>query len=299
MKRYFLGFFFIILLVLGALLTSATNLQADNSSHSTGHSTSAPTKIPTKTFTPTKTRTPTKTPTSTRTPTSTPTPRHVNLPPLFLAEVKGEVTLLHAGSKKKVDPPQKLDAGDEIVTGKDATAYLELESGGVIEIAPNSDMKIKDLNINPDSFMARFQMAFGRFKATIHKLTLAHSVFEIEAGGVVTGIRGTVFEVDYDQQKKVETTKTFEGTVYTQVNGKENLVEKGFSLAVAANGVPVVGTLSSSDVSDFIDFVNASDKLEKAKEILLKKLEDRLLHDLTNGILGDDGHGHGTFHFHF
>jgi hypothetical protein len=105
--------------------------------------------------------------------------------------------------------------------------------------------------------------------------------------------------VDYDKDKKVQTTKTYDGTVYTKIDGKEKLVEKGFSLAVGSNGVPVLGPLSGSDIADFVDFVNASDKLEAAKKILIKKLEDRLLQDLTKGIIGGDPlGGHGVIDFH-
>ncbi len=268
--------------------------------------TSPPTKTatPKKTFTPTKTATPKRTPTPTRTATRTPTPKpeakKVDLPPLFLAEVKGEVYLIHDGDKKKADPPQKVEANDRIVTGKDSKAYLEFQAGGTIEVGPDSDMKISQLEVNPNSFKARFMMAFGKMKTVIHKLTTSSSVFEVEAGGVVSGVRGTTFEVGYDQDKREAATKTYDGTVYTRVNGKEQLVQKGFSMVVGRGGAPVLGPLSGSDVADFVSFLDASDKLEAAKQILLKKLEQRLLDEVAKKLLGNAGKGVGNIlQFHF
>jgi len=214
--------------------------------------------------------------TSSTTVTPTPGPK-VDLPPLFLANAQGEVYVVHDGNKQKADPPQEVAANDHILTGKDGQAYLEFQDGGTIGIGPVSDMKINELNIKGDNFKARFVMTFGKFKAAMHKLTAAHSLFEIEAGGVISGIRGTVFEVDYDKDKKQEATKTYEGTVYTKAQGKEQMVEKGFAMSVTDGGSPVMAALGGNDISDFLAFVDASTDLEKKKEILLKQLEKRLL----------------------
>ena len=258
--------------------------------------TATPTKTATKVKTPTPTKTPvfTKTPTATRTPTATPGPKKVDMPPLFLAEVKGDVYLVHGGDKKKADPPQKVEEDDRILTGDNAKAYLEFASGGTVEIGPKSEVKVSQLKINESSFKAKFLVAVGKMKTVIHKLTSSSSSFEVEAGGVVSGVRGTTFEVDYNRDRKEASTKTYDGTVYTLANGKETLVRKGFSAVVGSNGVPVLGPLSGSDVADFVDFLSASDKLEKAKEILLKKLEQRLLDEVAKRVLGKTANGLGN-----
>jgi hypothetical protein len=264
--------------------------------------TSTPTKTatPTRTFTPTRTPTFTKTPTVTRTFTATPGIKKSDLPPLFLGEAKGEVYVVHHGDKKKADPPQKIEADDRILTGKDSKAYLVFREGGTIEVGPESDLKISQLDIKDDSFKAKFLMAFGKMKTAIHRLTSPSSSFEIEAGGVISGVRGTTFEVAYDKDKKQEATKTYEGTVYTRANGKETLVKKGFSLVVGQGSAPVLGPLSGSDIADFVDFLDASDKLDKLKDILLKKLEQRLLDEAAKQLLGGAGNGAGNLlHLHF
>jgi hypothetical protein len=208
--------------------------------------------------------------------TGTPTPE-VETPPLFLAEIKNEVYVIHNGNKAKADPPQELVASDRIVTGKDGKAYLEFQSGGTVEIGSQGDVKISQLDINPKSFKAKFLMAVGKMKTILHKLTSASSSFEIEAGGVVSGVRGTTFEVDYDKDKSLVATKTFEGSVFTRSHGKEQTVEKGFGLVIGKSGSPVLTALGEGDLADFATFIDASTDLEKRKEIIIKQLIKKTL----------------------
>jgi|GEM_PF-2025709 len=282
--------------------SAAQTITVTPSRTATPQKTATPTKTATKVKTATPTKTPvfTKTPTFTRTPTATPTPKKVDIPPLFLAEVKGEVFLVHQGDKKKADPPQKVEQDDRIITGNDGKAYLEFASGGTVEIGPKSDVAVNSLHITENTFKAKFRIAFGKMKTIIHKMATSSSSFEVEAGGVVAGVRGTTFEVAYDKDKNQASAKTYDGTVYTQVNGKETLVEKGFGLVVGRGGVPVLGALTGSDVADFVDFLSASDKLEKAKDIILKKLEQRLLDEVAKRVLGGAGKDVGKIlQFHF
>jgi hypothetical protein len=313
-KNIALGILLALVLALGGVAAGLSKVQAEGSKEKssskdkkkpTKTKTSTPTKsnTPTKTYTPTKTSTPTKsftptktatlskTPTLTRTPTSTPMPTatpkpRVELPPLYIAQVKGEAYLVHKGDKKKAEAPAKVEADDQILTGKDGQVFLQFKDGGTMEIGPSSDMKIKDLDIKADTFKARFAMAFGKLKTVIHKLTSANATFEVEAGGVVTGIRGTTFEVDYDKDKNAHTTKTYEGTVVDRVNGKDQVVNKGFTLAIGGGGAPVLSALGAGDVADFVTFLDASDKLDAVKNILLKKLEERLINEALHGIFG-------------
>ena len=77
-------------------------------------------------------------------------------------------------------------------------------------------------------------------------------------------------------------------------------MQKGTSMVVGKSGVPVIGVLTGSDVADFVSFLDASDKLEAVKQILLKKLEQRLLDEVAKRVLGNAGKGVGNIlQFHF
>jgi hypothetical protein len=212
-----------------------------------------------------------------------------DLPDFYLAQAKGEVFVVHKGNKKKADPPQQVEADDKIVTGKDGKAFLQFKSGGTLEVGPKSEVKVSKLEINSKAFKVRFQIAIGKMKTVLKKLTQASSSFEIEAGGVVAGVRGTTFEVDYNKAKNEVATKTYEGSVFTRVGGKENIVEKGFALVVGKGGNPVLSALGGSDVADFVEFLEAADDLEKQKEIILKHLQKKIIDDITKKALGDHG----------
>ena len=203
-------------------------------------------------------------------------------PPLFLAEVKGDVRIQRRGDVNKAQPPQEIQAEDHILTAKDSTAFLLIRGGGTIEVGPHSDFKVREFLIDPKTMKAKFQMAFGQMKAILHKLTSPSSCFEIEAGGVVSGVRGTTFGVTYDKDKKEETTKTYEGTVYAKVNGKEKLVEKGFGLVVGKGGSPLLAALAEDDMADFAAFLDSNTDLEKKKQIILKQMIKGSLEHLLN-----------------
>lgn len=208
-----------------------------------------------------------------------------NPPSLFLAQVKNSVSVVHAGKRVKAKPPLALVADDRIVTGKNSKAYLEFENGGIVEVGPSTDVKVSLLEITPTDFNARFLLAWGKLKAKVKKLTSSTSAFEIEAGGVVTGVRGTIFGVDYDKAAQQVGVQTFEGSVFSLVGGKEQVVEKGISMLVGKTGVPILGSLTPADISAFKDFSSVSDLLQKKKDELLQNLKGKAMEKIPQGIL--------------
>jgi hypothetical protein len=206
-------------------------------------------------------------------------------PALYLAEAKGDVSLVQAGKKQKAKPPQTLQTGDRVVTGKKSKAYLQFANGSVVEVGPGSDMKVGRLTVTPKDFKARLLLAWGMLKASVKKLSSSQSAFEIEAGGVVTGVRGTVFGVDLDKLTQQVNVKTFEGSIFSLVGGKEQIVNKGFSMLVGKTGIPVLGSLTAGDISSFKDFSSVSDLLNKKKDELIRQLENKALQKVPGGIL--------------
>jgi hypothetical protein len=230
--------------------------------------------------------------------TGNPKGKPVELPSFYLAETKGKVHLIawdavkKQAVKEKAKAPRAVKRSDRVVTGKNGHAYLQFKDGGTVEVGPDSDMFVQEINVDPKTFRARFLLTFGRIKATVKKLTGARSAFEVESGGVVAGVRGTTFEVEYDPDEKQTVTKTYEGQIYTRSGGVEKVVKAGFSLALASGSSPVLQALGADDIQDFVEFLDVSGGLEKKKQILLKQLEKQLLKKLTEGVLdhaGDEG----------
>ncbi len=237
-------------------------------------------------------------------PTATGTPdAKAKLPILYVADAKGDVKVYvhnEKGEVKKKKPsiPEPLGVADRIVTGKDGHAFLQFREGGTVEVGPKSDVQVSELEEGKD-FKAKFNLAFGRLKSIVRKLTTPSSKYEVESGGVVAGVRGTQFEVVADPDTKQVRANTYEGTIFTSSDGVVQNVAKGFSLTVGAGGKGVMGQLAPNDVADFVTFVALSGDLEKQKKFLLDKLEKKLLNKLTKGILDKAEDGTHSIHFGF
>jgi len=196
---------------------------------------------------------------------------------LFVAQTKGAVYVIHEGSQHQANPPEPVAENDEIKTDANSKGYMEFQNGGVVEVGPNSDVKVSQLDTTGSDFKARFLLAWGKLKAKVTKLTTSKSSFEVEAGGVVAGVRGTVFGVDYDKDKKQVNAQTFEGSIFTRAGGKEEVVEKGYGLAVQKTGFAPKSPLTGQQMNSFKDFVDVSGQLEQKKREMLQDLHNKIM----------------------
>jgi hypothetical protein len=203
---------------------------------------------------------------------------------LFVAQVEGEATIVHAGQEHRANPPEPLVESDLVKTQANSKAYLEFQNGGIVEVGPQSRVAVSRLDITPDHFKARFLLAWGKFRAKVKKLTNSTSNFEVEAGGVVAGVRGTVFGVDYDKEKKQVDAQTYEGSIFTRMGGKEEIVDKGYSMAVQKTGLSVKSPLTGEQMNSFEDFVDVSGQLEKEKQELLQQMHDKLMDKMPDAV---------------
>jgi hypothetical protein len=194
---------------------------------------------------------------------------------LFMAQIQGSVTVVSGGVSQEAVSLQGLKENDRVVTGKDGKAYLEFQNGGIVEVGPSTDATVSTLDVSGSDFKARFLLAWGGLKAKVKKLTGASSIFEINAGGVVAGVRGTIFGVDYDPAKKQVAAKTYEGSIFTQVGGKERIVNKGMSMLVDKTGIPLLGKLTGSDAASFKSFDSLTGQLEQKKQEMLNGVKEK------------------------
>ncbi len=138
------------------------------------------------------------------------------------SSVTGKVTLQGPNSKKKTTVHLNSTAreGDWVTTGKDSSATLVLFDGSQLQIGAQSSLVLSSLQ-KPSALdkVLKFRLWVGRILATVKKLTSAHSAFEISAGGVVCGVRGTVYSMLYQPEAQTLDLSVSEGTVFTQVNG--------------------------------------------------------------------------------
>ncbi|HET9869439.1 MAG TPA: FecR domain-containing protein [bacterium] len=146
-----------------------------------------------------------------------------------LEDIQGGVQVLETGGTQWEDGEegQVLEAGDEIKVGPDSEATLTLGTDTSVHLDPGTDLKVEQMTDNPQGgFLSRLGLAAGRILADVQKhLEESHSTFEVEAGGVVCGVRGTAFEVEADGEQVQ--ALTHEGEVDVKGAGQDNLVRAG------------------------------------------------------------------------
>ncbi len=132
-------------------------------------------------------------------------------------EIKGE-----KGHKTRlVHKDATVLEGQSIVTGADAKATLQTFDGSEIQISSNTEFRLEKLQqLGTQDKIIQFKLAVGKLFASVNKLFSSRSSFEIEAGGVVCGVRGTKYSVFTDPSTgKVDVVVT-EGTVWTTADGQ-------------------------------------------------------------------------------
>jgi hypothetical protein len=111
--------------------------------------------------------------------------------------------------------------GQRVVTDKDSSAVLQFFDGSQLTIKPSTDFWLSKLQKPSDTDkILQFKMFAGSLFAKVTKLASSNSSFEIEAGGVVCGVRGTEFSMSFNADTKTLTLTVLEGTVFSDIDGK-------------------------------------------------------------------------------
>jgi hypothetical protein len=144
--------------------------------------------------------------------------------------VNGTVTVkTQKGTTKTVKQGDKAGQGETVSVAKGGSAALKFFDGSTIELKSNSRIILTTLkkSSNKDNKL-RFKLAFGKIIAKVKKMLTPKSSFEIEAGGVVCGVRGTAYTISYDPETGVMTIKVTEGSVWVvDKDGHKYLIKAG------------------------------------------------------------------------
>ncbi len=132
-----------------------------------------------------------------------------------IGALRGKAWVLPAGQSalQPAQAGQTLLQGDQIAVGGNSTVDLALNDEARLRLSEGTTLTVRELKPNATSgFLSRLELLRGRVLSAVGKLSQSRSVFEIDAGGVVTGVRGTIFEVDYEPGRTAE-TGVFRGRV--------------------------------------------------------------------------------------
>jgi ferric-dicitrate binding protein FerR (iron transport regulator) len=119
---------------------------------------------------------------------------------VVFSSVKGTVTVQGTGGKnRQVQPNDKAYSGEAIQVGPKSETMITLADGSTLDLTANSRMVLASLK-QPTPLLKNFmfQLGLGKVYAIVSKLVGSKSSFEIEGGGVICGVRGTEFSMEYD-----------------------------------------------------------------------------------------------------
>jgi hypothetical protein len=158
----------------------------------------------------------------------------------LFTSVTGRVKVTSASGKKTraAQKDSTVAEGERIVTAKDSKATLRLFDGSELNISPNTDLALTKMQKpSGQDKILQFKLFVGNLLAKVKKLASARSSFEIEAGGVVCGVRGTQYDYSYNPTAHRVTVHVDEGAVYLNANGQKYLFTAG-QTASFINGAP-------------------------------------------------------------
>ncbi|SRR5579871_1084982 len=144
--------------------------------------------------------------------------------------VAGKVEVKDAKGTKtrdaKVDG--KVVEGEVISAGADGQATLRLFDGSEVNVSPNTIFTVEKLQQpSLQDKVIQFKLSLGKLFATVRKLASSKSSFEIEAGGVVCGVRGTEYSMEYNPSTHKVDVLVITGTVWSTANGQTQVLHGG------------------------------------------------------------------------
>jgi len=156
-------------------------------------------------------------------PEETPTLQYV------LEDVTGNVQVLPVGggAARPGTEGQALQVGDSVATDPVSSAVLALNDQTNVRVNPGTEVTLAKLEGDPaGKFASLLKLVKGEILSQVQDLKITHSTYEVNSGGVICGVRGTVFEVA--NQGGDVSTVTHQGTVAVRTDdAREELVGAG------------------------------------------------------------------------
>ena len=155
-----------------------------------------------------------------------------------VASFEGEVSILNAGAEKSEAAyvGLTLDQGTRIITGKDASVVLLIDTDKEVTIGEKSYVTIEELTLEEGKEKTGFRLLTGKLWSSIKKKLQIGESYEIRTPNAIMGARGTKFSVAYTEsfepgdgqaESKPQTQLTVvEGVVATKVKTKDNTDEE-------------------------------------------------------------------------
>ncbi len=148
---------------------------------------------------------------------------------LAVRQNQGQVQFQQQGQVRAVRVGDRLQTvGDSIITGKNSTAMLEVDTGiGFIQVAENTRVEVRSLGRASDNGrITTLSVPYGQVRLRLRPFTHRGSNLEIQTPAGVSAVRGTEFGVSVQPTGKTGVA-TLSGNVATQAQANTVFVPGG------------------------------------------------------------------------
>ena len=130
-----------------------------------------------------------------------------------------------------------LNAGDVIETKDDGKIEIKLENGNVVNLKPNSELKLQKLSkdLKTGDYENLLESSHGKIKAQVQKLK-GNSKFEVKTPTAVAAVRGTILFLNILPNMTTAYFENGNGTVQNLVSGIIQTVAAGNSSSTDDQG---------------------------------------------------------------
>lgn len=149
---------------------------------------------------------------------------------ISIQQLSGGVTYDRTAGSRPARTGDRLEAvGDGVTTSRKATATLQVDTGiGVINVLEQTKLRVRELSISPtDARITRLQVQQGQVRVKLRPFTNPNSTLEIETPAGLSGVRGTEFGLNVQNNGKTSVA-VLSGGVATAAQGVEVQIPSGF-----------------------------------------------------------------------
>ncbi len=157
------------------------------------------------------------------------------------------------GASQPLDKAARLQTGDTIETGIDATVSLKFIDGSRLLLTPKSRLVLSEMVMLGKSGVAQTVMELqqGALDTQVAKQSPTVGRYEVKSRAVNLAVRGTDFRASVDPTDQVGRSEVLEGAVQASAAGTPVLVPAGFGTSAVPGqpASPPVALLKAPDLS--------------------------------------------------
>ncbi len=149
-----------------------------------------------------------------------------------VVEMNGQVSVLKDSQPWALNVGDSIQVKEVVITGPDGFARFEVSDGSTFEVYPNSNLTFRS---NPGNWRDLLDLWVGRIKVRIQRLGGQPNPNTIHTPSAVISVRGTIFDVEVDNDDENTVVTVEEGSVevrHATRGGSTRVVNEGDSMTV-------------------------------------------------------------------